>query len=138
MLIKDIPRAKFKKLPYYQSRWQLQGTYAICLGGDDLIHPVVIRVDDGYVTDGASIPWCFRWLLNSESLGLEAPLLHDKIIDCNGGVLDGDGNPIQITRADADEIFRLAMVASGIPQWRAVVAYVGVRVWAMLNRLEFK
>jgi hypothetical protein len=71
-------------------------------------------------------------------LGLEAPLLHDWIIDSRGGVLDHQGNQIQISRADADEIFRLAMIASGIPQWRAVVAYVGVRLWAMLNRLEFE
>lgn len=136
MLIKAIPKASFQKLPC--RKWRLQGAYAIAIGGDDLVNPVLIRVEDGYATDGASVPWCFRWLLNPESLGLEAPLLHDWIIDSRGLVHDHEGNPVKITRADADEVFRLAMIASGVPQWRAVVAYLGVRLWAMVNRLEFK
>jgi hypothetical protein len=137
MLSKAIHRATLSPVSFKAKRWRLALEYSVSLGGDDLLNPIRIVIEPGYITDGASVPWCFRWLLNPEALGLEAPLLHDWIIDKKGYVFDHHGNPTRISRADADEIFRLAMISSGIPQWRAVIAYTGVRLWAIVNRLEF-
>ena len=113
--------------------------YPVVLGGhpDSLVNIAFVIRADQTLYDLASVPRFLYWLIAPSDLGLIAPTVHDYLINQQGRVADLDGNPVQINRATADLLFAIAMAADGIPQWRAVLAYLGVRVWAIVLRKEF-
>lgn len=81
-------------------------------------------VEKGTITDGASIPWFFRFVFHIAPWGKHrrAAVLHDDMYQ--EGVF---------TRKQADEVFYEAMLVSGVSKWRAGLMFAGVRIggsWA--------
>lgn len=89
----------------------------------------LIRVPVGMHSDGASVPRAFWWLLPPWGEGTRAALIHDYL--CNR-INQGRPHPAAPTRPIADAIFLEALLASGVPPWRARAAYAGVRTYGLL------
>jgi len=70
-------------------------------------------------TDLASTPWGFHWLLAQWP---EPAVLHDWL--CQMGYC---------SRFYTDASFREVMRAVGVPRWRRVLAYYGVRIAAIVR-----
>ena len=77
-------------------------------------------VPQNFLTDLASTPWGFRWLLAKWP---QPAVLHDYLCGIEG-----------FSRFLADAFFRDAMRAVGVPLWRRVIAYYYVRFYAVLTR----
>jgi hypothetical protein len=78
-------------------------------------------VPAGFVTDFASVPRIFFWLLPSYGAYTKAAILHDFLIDTKA-----------VSRADADGLFRRAMRELGVPFIRRWMMWAGVRAASRL------
>ena len=83
---------------------------------------VMIIVPVGFDTDFASVPWGLRWLVPPEGLWDEASVVHDFL--CKKRL---------VSRFLADAIFREGMACLGVPLWRRLSMYYGVRLYAVLS-----
>jgi hypothetical protein len=80
---------------------------------------LVVRVEDGFLTDLASVPRWAWWLFPPHDPDYcAAAVLHDFLYGLNNGMF---------TRAVADGVFYEAMRVLGVPKWRAVVMFLAVR-----------
>jgi len=81
-----------------------------------------ITVPAGFESDGASVPRFFWRLVfpPGDADALRAAILHDYIYR---------EHPAGWTRADADRLFYMILVADGVPKFRALLAYWGVRLF---------
>lgn len=73
-------------------------------------------VPQGFRTDFASVPGIFRGVLDSDNLVSPAALIHDWLYSSQ-----------LVDRKTADDIFRAALLANGLPAWKARVYWLGVR-----------
>jgi hypothetical protein len=73
-------------------------------------------VPQGFRTDFASVPGLFRGLLDSDNLVSPAALIHDWLYSSQ-----------LVDRSTADAVFRSALLANGLPAWKARVYWLGVR-----------
>lgn len=79
----------------------------------------IVNVPPGFQTDFASVPWFF-WRVMPKNGAWDAPaVLHDAIYR---GVVEG-------TRKEADDVFLEAMLAIGVPAWRAKSMWLAVRLF---------
>lgn len=75
----------------------------------------------GMPFDGASIPRMFRGLYDQFSgRWAEGAVIHDALYLGHGGD--------KLTRAESDLVFREALMANGVPAYRAWIMYAAVRV----------
>ena len=81
-----------------------------------------LTVPAGFKSDGASVPRFFWRLVfpPGDAQALEAAILHDWIYRAH---------PEGWTREEADQLFYKALVADGMSEWRATLAYLGVRLF---------
>ena len=96
-------------------RWRLvhELRYNSALLGATVIVPA------GRVTDLSSVPRLpFAYWLAGDT-GRKAGVIHDEVYHWHFG-----GCPRQV----ADAVFREALIAEGVPAWRAALMYVGVRL----------
>lgn len=94
---------------------------------DDPHHdePFVVPADpEGFVTDLASVPWAFAWLVPRHGAHLPAAVLHDGLVftEAEGRTYVGP----DIDRAEADRILRDAMGVLGTPRIRRWIMWAGV------------
>lgn len=92
---------------------------------------VVIVVPKGTISDGATVPRPLWWFLPPwGDLGTQAAVLHDYLCE----QLD-KGTPVNgcETRSLCDHQFYLALVALGVPAWRAWLAWLGVRSYSLTH-----
>ena len=87
-----------------------------------------ITVLPGARTDGASIPRFFWRVIGGPFSGryIAAALIHDQLYKAQGAG--------KFSRKAADQLFKRAMLASGVPGWKAEVMYSAVRMggeWAL-------
>lgn len=88
---------------------------------------LTVTVPQGYLTDLASIPRPFWWLLQPfDPQYAAAAVLHDFLLSWQS--IDGD----PFDHATADAIFYEAMRILGVPLWKAVLMYLAVRLWAVI------
>lgn len=78
------------------------------------------QVDDGEVTDFASVPRFFWRLCPPWGLSMRAAAAHDSIYR---------RPDVQITRNEADKMFREVMLADGVPGWQAWGMWAAVRLF---------
>jgi hypothetical protein len=111
----------------------------------ELLQPLVhesehgsFTVPAGFVTDLASVPrllWCIV-----PPFGRHGPasVIHDALYRLRPKIEysmpSGDGRPAfrcitELARAQADRIFRIAMIDDGVPKWRAWAMYLAVRLF---------
>jgi hypothetical protein len=84
-----------------------------------------IEVGIGFLTDFGSVPTFGKSIIDDDSPDLLfASICHDDLYHRRGLLDDGR----QITRAQADEMLREAMLASGAPEHVAWLVYNAVRV----------
>lgn len=89
---------------------------------------VLVVIPAGTISDGATVPRPLWWFL--PPWGDEATLpavLHDFIC----GRLD-EGNPVRgcDSRIECDLQFLFALQAQDVPEWRALAAFLGVRIYS--------
>jgi len=86
------------------------------LGDDD--KPVKVIVPSGFVTDLASIPRIFRFLIVKNGRHRAAAIVHDYLVRLE----------LAFSRRTADRIFLEAMKVSGVPKLRRWLMYKAVRL----------
>lgn len=88
-------------------------------------------VPAGYLSDGASVPRLFQWLLPAWGRYGQAAVLHD--ILCDTLQLFKNSVPVPITRKEADHLFLDGMVAAKVPWLTRMVLFAAVRLWGMFG-----
>lgn len=99
-------------------QWRLHDPciYQSVLLGDDG-QPVLVTVPTGFVTDLASIPRIFRFLIIKNGRHRPAAIVHDYL--CRLG--------LEFSRVTADKIFYEAMKVRHVPWLRRKLMYAAVR-----------
>ena len=97
-----------------------------------LTHPVeyegsnqTFMVPAGFVTDFATVPRIFFWLVPSYGAYTKAAILHDYLL-----------TEKLVSRADADGLFRRAMRELGVPFVRRWTMWAGVRAGSRLEGIK--
>ena len=117
-------------------RWKLIRTFGYVEAGDCYGHEITVPA--GFVTDFASSPRPFWWLVSPWGKYGKAAIVHDYLYQ-NKGYWDWRpwGEPKQKSfvpccRNHADEIFLEAMEVLGVAPWRRKFMYWGVRRFGWL------
>jgi hypothetical protein len=76
----------------------------------------IVTVPEGFTTDLASVPRLPVVYLLTGATGNEAAVVHDFLYTTR-----------PCSRKDADEVFYEAVLASGVPKWRAWIMWAGIR-----------
>jgi len=84
-------------------------------------HNDTVTVPAGFISDGATIVWCLRWLFSPTGRYFGAAIIHDYIL-----VEEGDWRK-------ANFEFEIEMVALGVPYWMRKTMVLGVVVWSGLK-----
>lgn len=87
---------------------------------------VFITVPVGFISDGASIPWPLSIVLHRWGRWRRAACLHDWLYEL---LKAGTPDPNALTRAQADEIFRQALYASGVSHVLTFLFFTAVRIF---------
>lgn len=93
-----------------------------------------VTVPAGYLTDGASVPRVFWNLVPPWGRYGAATTVHDVL--CEYLTIMVDGVPTPITRADADNILREAMLVLGVPSYQAWSIYLAVSTYRKVFRVN--
>lgn len=101
---------------------------------DDASKTTYVDVPVGYLSDGASVPRLFWWLLPPQGDYGQAAVLHDYL--CEHLTQVKHGVTVPITRVQADDALRDAMVALGVPRWKRNVMFIAVAVYAKVLRIS--
>jgi len=80
-----------------------------------------VTVPAGFVTDFASVPWPFWWIVPPTGRWCRAAVLHDFLCQ----------HP-KVSRFFADAMFRECMYRLDVPLWRRVLMYYAVRTYGAL------
>jgi hypothetical protein len=124
---KDITTRKKRAMPFAQGDVTVSQTDPIHW---KLIQPVVyvgkeqtFTVPAGFITDFASVPRIFYWLVPTYGAYTKAAILHDFLCE----------HPQVTSRDDADGIFRRTMRELGVPFLRRWMMWAAVRAGAHLK-----
>lgn len=98
---------------------------------DDNGQTASVTIPSGYLTDGASVPRLFWWLLPPWGKYGQAAVVHD--ILCEHLRMELGGTEIKIKRSHADWLFREAMKEAGISWIKRTIMYSGVRLFTSLQ-----
>lgn len=106
-------------------------------GTDTVFGPITAQ--RGFITNFASIEplknfglFILYYLL--KGYGDESATIHDWLY-AGYGILRADGTRYYPTREECDEIFYRLLRAQGIARWRAMIFYVGVRLFGRSHYL---
>lgn len=86
------------------------------------------HIPKGFKTDGLSIPWWARWLVDPVGKGLAAGLVHDHQLSANGMYVN--------ERKSADKLIYRNLRDCGFSRLRAWLCYAGTRVGSLLPFLR--
>ena len=109
IVVKFIPAEKW----YKRARWELVEDYTSV--------NEEINVPSGFITDGASIPFMFRWIFSPTGRYFGAAIVHDYIL-----VQEWDW-------PKANDQFEKEMKALGIKSWRRFFILNAVRLWGWIQ-----
>jgi hypothetical protein len=95
-----------------------------------------IDIPTGFLTDGASVPLLFQWLIPTLGEYSQATTLHDYLCDHYEitQVINGVPTQVKIDRAEVDRIFYEAMRVLEVAAWRRNVIQVGVDAYRFYKR----
>ncbi len=91
-----------------------------------------ITVPAGFMTDFASVPRIFWWLISPYGKHGKAAVLHDFLYYM---ARNGTGKPR--TRKEADVVFLQAMKVLGVATWKRLAMYYAVRIGARRAWVRF-
>ncbi len=90
-----------------------------------------MTVGKGFVYDRASMPRIFWVLIDKDSLGNVAPLIHDLLYRSGGALPKNQVSPYRkFSRKDADDLLLEIMTKCGVTKGRREAAYQAVRTFA--------
>lgn len=90
-----------------------------------------LTVLSGFTYDRASIPRVFWVLIDKDSLGNVAPLVHDLLYRSGGVLPQTQVSPYRkFSRKETDDLFLEVMTKCGVAEWRRAAAYQAVRRFA--------
>lgn len=95
-----------------------------------------VEIEDGFVTDGATIPRFLWWLLPPIGEYTQATTLHDKLCttyEINTRV-EGFDIKVKIDRKQIDEILLEALKVLEVTPWKIKVIMLGVNTHRMIKR----
>ena len=101
----------------------------------DTVTEILVRVEPGTESDGASIPWFARWPFTPDRQSLlRQAFIHDELHRRQRAKLHGEW--IKVTRSLADAIFRRAMEEEGVNFLGRWTVWAGLRIggWVAWNR----
>lgn len=94
--------------------------------------PLLVPATPDFLTDLASVPTLFTWLVPKTGAHLPAALLHDGLVR-QGAFVSVDGRATGLTRVHADRIFRDAMADTGTPLVRRWLVWAAVATATMVH-----
>ena len=94
-----------------------------------------VTVPKGYLSDGATVPRMFWDFAPTMGRYTQSVILHDWLCEYLT-VYDITNKPIRITRADADEFLRVAMISHTVSRFHKFLLYSGVRIYAILTGVK--
>lgn len=92
---------------------------------DRVFGPLLVPARADFLTDLASVPAVFTWLVPKTGAHLPAALLHDGLVR-QGAYVSAEGHPVTLTRVDADRVFRDGMADTGTPLVRRWLVWAAV------------
>ena len=101
---------------------------------DDPSENTYVEIPVGYLTDGASVPRFFWDLLPPLGSYGQAAVLHDFLCENLYQIKNGEKTPI--TRTQADDALKDAMVALDVPRWKRNVIFIAVAVYVKLADIK--
>lgn len=90
--------------------WRLFNSLSYDIGYKGSDRKVIVPA--GYLTDGASVPRIFWWVVSPQGRHGAAAIIHDYL--CEYLTVYDKAMPTPITRKEADEIFKEALVNTGL------------------------
>jgi hypothetical protein len=84
------------------------------------VSKAVIVVPEGFTTDFTTVPWYARWVVPITGVHTSSAILHDYLLSIGCG------------RLYCDMMMWWSMKATGVPLWRRVVIYLGVRGYSIV------
>ena len=105
-----------KLSPLGNRKWRLEDDFYWMVGAPT--SGLKIKIPRGFIFDGASSPW-FSWLIirPDDPQVMTASLVHDYLYRDEG-----------FTKVVADAIFYEVLREQEFPRWRAIIAYISVRL----------
>ena len=86
-----------------------------------------VHVEEGFVTDGMSVPWFLSFLFKRYGNYLKAAIVHDKLY-----AADYEINGVKITRKEADDILYESLLVLKCGRIRAKLAHVLLRSFGFI------
>lgn len=95
-----------------------------------------VDVPEGFLTDGASVPFIMQWLIPTLGEYSQAATLHDFLCERYEitQVIDGVPTQVKITRKEVDAILYEAMKVMGVEAWRQKAIKSGVDLYRFVAR----
>ncbi len=84
-----------------------------------------VTIRKGQLTDLASIPWFARWLYARSGPHKDAAIIHDIMLQQQ-----------KYTRKQADQVFKEALIDSGISRINTTVLYAAVRLYGFFSQVK--
>lgn len=92
-----------------------------------------VRVPEGFLTDGATVPRAFWGFVPPTGKHGQAAILHDYL--CEYLTISVNGVDTKISRKDADVIFKEALILLGVSKFKASLMYSAVSLYRVLFRV---
>lgn len=102
----------------------------------DLPSDEIVKIPQGYITDGASIPVFLKRFIPSWGKYGAAAIVHDLL--CETLTIISKGQEKLIDRKRADRIFLEAMKVLKVPFLQRWSFYIAVRAWVIYNNANHK
>lgn len=93
-----------------------------------------VDIPEGYISDGASVPRIFWWLLPPQGDYGQAAVLHDYL--CEHLTQIKNGQTVSITRVQADNALRNAMRDLDVPRWKRNIMFIAVATYVKVCRIK--
>jgi hypothetical protein len=94
-----------------------------------------VDVEDGFLTDGATIPRFLWWLLPPLGEYSQATSLHDKL--CRSyyilELINGVETQVPVTRAEIDAILKEALEVLEVKKWKETCIMAGVNAYRLFT-----
>ena len=105
--------------PFNKKTWEVIDEFEFYRGDTLEDSTGLVRVQAGFVTDGASVPRGFWWICPRwDAQYGKAAVLHDKLYASH-----------EKSRKESDEIFMEAMEVLGVSKWKRKMMYRAVRMF---------
>ena len=118
--MKTSAKPKQPVMSFRDGKWELMGDVTAKWKN------FTMKASKGYRCDLGSVPLVFQWIVKSTGIGNLGFLFHDHQYDEDvPDFVDKKGMPMN--REQADEMMKDLLLYSGLSNWRAVVAWRGVR-----------